>query len=101
MNTTITSDGWSSLDITSAIIPVGSALSLIACILIIRRLLTLDESVMTAAAAEAAGINNVLPGRGVGGGAARLQQQQQHYNRQNVRIAKNQQEFGLKKRIKP
>jgi hypothetical protein len=55
---------------------------------------------MTAAAAEAAGINNVLPGRGVGG-AARLQQQQQHYNRQNVRIAKNQQEFGLKKRIKP
>jgi hypothetical protein len=100
MNTTIISDGWSSLDITSAIIPVGSALSLIACILIIRRLLTLDESVMTAAAAEAAGINNVLPGRGVGG-AARLQQQQQHYNRQNVRIAKNQQEFGLKKRIKP
>lgn len=98
MNTTITSDGWSSLDMSSAIIPVGGALSLIACVLIIRRLLALDESVMTAAAAEAAGINNVLPGR-VGG--ARLQQQQQHYNRQNIRIAKNQQEFGLKKRIKP
>jgi len=98
MNTTIISDGWSSLDVSSAIIPVGGALSLIACVLIIRRLLALDESVMTAAAAEAAGINNVLPGR-VGG--ARLQQQQQHYNRQNIRIAKNQQEFGLKKRIKP
>ena len=98
MNTTIISDGWSSLDMSSAIIPVGGALSLIACVLIVRRLLALDESVMTAAAAEAAGINNVLPGR-VGG--ARLQQQQQHFNRQNIRIAKNQQEFGLKKRIKP
>lgn len=98
MNTTIISDGWSSLDMSSALIPVGGALSLIACVLIIRRLLSLDESVMTAAAAEAAGVNNVLPGR-VGG--AHLQQQQQHYNRQNIRIAKNQQEFGLKKRIKP
>lgn len=98
MNTTIISDGCSSLDMSSAIIPVGGALSLIACVLIVRRLLALDESVMTAAAAEAAGINNVLPGR-VGG--ARLQQQQQHFNRQNIRIAKNQQEFGLKKRIKP
>ena len=85
------SDGWSSLDISYAVVPVGGVVSLIVCTLIIRWLLALDESVV-ATAAEAAGIN-ILPVRG-----GRLQQ---HHNRQNVRIAKNQQEFGLKKRIKP